>query len=357
MLANKLSIWNMNVVGSIFHKKWRIITRLQGIQKSLWERFRSYLANLEIKLRKEYNRIIKQEEIFWLQNPETFGLRGETEILNSFTLPLWLEGDITSLRALKLITSNYSSLPYLFLVLEESVIDDLNKEVNEEEVRTGLFGIGSLKASGPDGFHTAFFQNQWAVCKSDLVRLVVDSFKNGTFPTSLNQTLIAIVPKVSSPLDTTQLHPISLCNTTYKIISKVVVRRLRDLMSNLISPNQVAFVPGRQIQDNTVVAKEVLHKFKYMQGIGVLKEHATVDLLDECMLLTVDCFMFKEEWKVQQLSFVLSGHIVHRILNIHTGRSCSGLDRKIWKWTQERDFTVKSAYEGQLEADNLSPWS
>ncbi|KAK2653125.1 hypothetical protein Ddye_012981 [Dipteronia dyeriana] len=63
-----------------------------------------------------------------------------------------------------------------------------------------------------------------------------------------------------------QLRPISLCNTTYKVISKIIVQRLRHLVPNIISPNQVAFVPGRQIQDNIVVAQEVLHKIKTMKG-------------------------------------------------------------------------------------------
>ncbi|KAK0580349.1 hypothetical protein LWI29_000920 [Acer saccharum] len=64
----------------------------------------------------------------------------------------------------------------------------------------------------------------------------------------------------------TLFRPISLCNTTYKILSKVLVQRIRPLLPNLVSPNQVAFVPNRQIQDNIVVAQEVLHKFKNTKG-------------------------------------------------------------------------------------------
>ncbi|KAK2660240.1 hypothetical protein Ddye_006773 [Dipteronia dyeriana] len=42
--------------------------------------------------------------------------------------------------------------------------------------------------------------------------------------------------------------------------------RLRGLLPELVSPNQVAFVPGWQIQDNIVIAREVLHKFKSVKG-------------------------------------------------------------------------------------------
>ncbi|KAK3205157.1 hypothetical protein Dsin_019203 [Dipteronia sinensis] len=64
----------------------------------------------------------------------------------------------------------------------------------------------------------------------------------------------------------TQLRHISLCNTIYKVISKIIVQRLRNLLPRLVSPNQVAFVLGRHIQDNIIVAQEVLHKFRIMKG-------------------------------------------------------------------------------------------
>ncbi|KAL5773508.1 hypothetical protein ACOSP7_013099 [Xanthoceras sorbifolium] len=63
-----------------------------------------------------------------------------------------------------------------------------------------------------------------------------------------------------------QLRPISLCNTIYKVVSKVIIQRLRPLLPLLVSPNQVAFIPGRHIQDNVVIAQEVLHKLKIMRG-------------------------------------------------------------------------------------------
>ncbi|KAK4853210.1 hypothetical protein QYF36_005392 [Acer negundo] len=77
---------------------------------------------------------------------------------------------------------NYDSLPHLFPVLDEDVQINLTRKVCENEVRLGLFGIGGLKAPSPDGYPAIFFQNQWVVCKKELISLVVDSFNTGTFP-------------------------------------------------------------------------------------------------------------------------------------------------------------------------------
>lgn len=58
------------------------------------------------------------------------------------------------------------------------------------------------------------------------------------------------------------LRPISLCNVLYKIVSKVLVNRLRPLINKWISQEQAAFVHSRSIMDNALTAFEVLHHMR-----------------------------------------------------------------------------------------------
>lgn len=76
---------------------------------------------------------------------------------------------------------------------------------------------------------------------------------------SLNQIFIALISKVQHPESVREFGPISLCNVLYKLVSKVLINRLKPIMSSIISYNQSAFFIGQLIYDNILTAYELLH--------------------------------------------------------------------------------------------------
>lgn len=136
---------------------------------------------------------------------------------------------------------------------------NLCRDFSEEEISDALFQIGPLKAPGPDGFLARFFQQNWGLLKQDVIIGVKEFFNSGVMPEGVNDTCIVLIPKIQHPGKLKDFRPISLCNVIYKVMSKCLVNCLRPLLQDIISPSQSAFIPGRMITDNALIAFECSH--------------------------------------------------------------------------------------------------
>ncbi|XP_038994730.1 uncharacterized protein LOC120118853 [Hibiscus syriacus] len=136
--------------------------------------------------------------------------------------------------------------------------EGLTREVTSEEIKEAIFSQGNEKAPGPDGYSPLFFKKTWPVVGKEVIEAITFFFKESYIFPAFNATTIALVPKILNPNKVSDFRPISCCSVIYKAITKIIVTRMTHFLPKIISSNQSAFVKGRSIIDNTLLAQEIV---------------------------------------------------------------------------------------------------
>ncbi|XP_071733554.1 uncharacterized protein [Rutidosis leptorrhynchoides] len=137
-----------------------------------------------------------------------------------------------------------------------------------ESLFKNRLSMADAEAPGPDGFNSKFYKTAWSVIGEEIVAAVREFFNNGRLLGEVNATLIALVPKSDCPQKVGDYRPISCCNVLYKIISKILADRIKGVLDDLVDENQSAFIPGRQISDNVLLAQELMRGYNWKKGKG-----------------------------------------------------------------------------------------
>ena len=233
---------------------------------------------------KEYSEIMLQEEEFWALKPclnqaafrdrntaffhvSTLVRRHRNRIKSiKNSLGEWvteeeevkniiLQGFIEPFQIDRLFSncsSDVENFSYCFLSEEER--ECLSNQVLEEEIKCGLWALKPFKAPGIDGLHAGFYQYCWSNVKELVCQEVTNIFETREMPEYLNETLICLIPKCQSLESLSNYRPISLCNSIYKVVTKILIGRIIPFLDRLVSPVQSTFVPGRRGLDNILIA-------------------------------------------------------------------------------------------------------
>lgn len=129
-----------------------------------------------------------------------------------------------------------------------------------------MFSIHPEKAPGPDGFSANFYQTFWDILGTEVIEDIKHFFTTGVLDPRQNETHVRLIAKVTGQRKVADYRPIALCSTYYKIIAKLLTRRLQPLLPELIAEHQSAFVKGRAISDNVLITHEILHYLQHSKA-------------------------------------------------------------------------------------------
>lgn len=131
-----------------------------------------------------------------------------------------------------------------------------------------------------------FFKASWSIIGNEVTNAILEFFRTRQLLKEINHKIIALLPKVSTPSKVTDFRPISCCNVLYKCISKIIINRMKEVLVDIVSDNQSAFVPGPClcIFDNILLTQELMKNYHIDRGIprcafkiDIQKAYDTVD--------------------------------------------------------------------------------
>ena len=148
--------------------------------------------------------------------------------------------------------------------------EQLSLPFSLEEVQAAVWSLNSEGAPGPDGIPIFFYKECWGVLGPEVMRVMGDFHVGRCQMERLNKVFLVLIPKNPGAKQIGDFRPIALSNFIYLIIAKVLANRLREVMDDLISPLQSAFIPGRQMIDGIVMAEEIVAAWRRSSTTGFL---------------------------------------------------------------------------------------
>lgn len=147
----------------------------------------------------------------------------------------------------------------------------LEKDITVEELGATLLKLSNNRSPGSDGFPYEFFKVFWGEIKHFVHRSICEGLTKGELSITQRQGLITLVPKPSKPRNLiSSWRPITLLNSTYKILAAAVANRLKKVLDSIIHPDQTAFLKNRFIGENIRVTYDVLWETYCNQKEGLL---------------------------------------------------------------------------------------
>lgn len=189
--------------------------------------------------------------------------------------------------------------------LSEEEADSLEGQITEEELHRAVSSMNNGSSPGLDGIPAEVYKVFFLDIKDVLLKNIKHSFETKTLSLTQTHGVIKLLHK-GKGLDREVIscwRPITLLNTDYKILAKVIARRLNKVLGNLIDQNQYAFIKGRNSGDMIREIDDIieLEKIKGEKSMLLSIDYAKAfdTLSTDAIMKAMKIYGFKEhflEW-------------------------------------------------------------
>jgi hypothetical protein len=124
----------------------------------------------------------------------------------------------------RLGTSQQTSMVFNLssLIQPISNLSELEMPFSHHEIDQIIKNLPTNKSPGPDSFNTDFVRKCWPVIALDFYELCDKFYEGSICMDSINGSYVTLIPKHSSPASVGDHRPISLLNTSVKVLTKLL---------------------------------------------------------------------------------------------------------------------------------------
>ena len=116
-------------------------------------------------------------------------------------------------------------------------------KISAEECFCLLDSFDSNKTPGNDGIPIEFYKTFWPVISDSFMNCINECFEKGEMSSSKKQAIITLIErKVKDRSHLENWRPISLVDVDTKIMTKVIASRIKEVLPDIIHPNQTGYV-------------------------------------------------------------------------------------------------------------------
>ena len=148
---------------------------------------------------------------------------------------------------------------YIVNKLDNNEKETLDEDINLDEISKVIKILKPNKSPGEDGIISEFYQLFWQDIKNEFFEVIEKFFKfEYTLSASQYKGALTLLHKGGEREDIINWRPLTLLNCDYKIISKLLAERLKNVLTKLIHSDQTGFVKGRNISEANRMIQDII---------------------------------------------------------------------------------------------------
>jgi len=154
--------------------------------------------------------------------------------------------------------------------LNENEKNFLDRPLGIDELDFSVKKVKKNSAPGGDGISNRFIQKNWNLLRVPLFKYATTCFEKGTLTNNFRSANVRLIPKKGDCTKIKNWRPISLLNCFYKIISRALAERLKQVMDKITQVGQKGYSSSKQCQEVLINIIDSIHTCKSNGKTGAL---------------------------------------------------------------------------------------